>query len=178
MAIVLLTGAPHIGKTTIIKDVISSLDPSAVGGFYTREMQSCTGERVGFEIMTLDGESDCLATKQADLNFSNQILFGDYRVNLDAIDLTGVPALLVALKKRKTICIDEIGPMEIFSEIFQHTILRIINSDANIIGTIVERPYQFADTVKAHPGVTIVPVTLENRNSLPGYIVSFIKDAG
>lgn len=177
MAVILLTGEPHIGKTTIIKKVASLLNFN-VGGFYTREVQSCNGERIGFEIVTIDGKSHCLATKRLDIDFPNQVFFGKYKVNLDAVDSTGVPALLLALRERKIICVDEIGPMEIFSRVFQNTILEVLDSDANVIGTIVKRSYEFTDMVKRHPRVVTVAVNLENRNDLPEQIVSQIKCAG
>jgi len=177
MAVILLTGTPHIGKTTIIKKVVALLN-SNVGGFYTREVQSGNGERIGFEIVTLGGISQCLATQKPEVDFPNQIFWGKYKVNLAAIDSTGVPALRLALRERKIVCVDEIGPMEIFSKVFQKTILEVLNSNVNVIGTIVKRSYEFADRVKVHPRVVTVSVNLENRNALPEQLVSQITYVG
>ena len=163
--VILLTGRPGVGKTTVIKKVISLLG-SRAGGFYTREVRSGR-KRVGFEIVTLSGRTEYLASKASGVSFGNQVPFGSYRVNLDAMDSFGVPSLLEALDNGKVIVVDEIGPMEISSQSFRNATLRILNSDALVIGTIVRRPYTFADMVKAHPRVTIKPVTLNNRDSLP-----------
>ncbi len=51
---VLLTGRPGCGKTTLIKRVVNELAVPA-GGFYTEEIRE-RGERVGFKIITLDGQ--------------------------------------------------------------------------------------------------------------------------
>jgi nucleoside-triphosphatase THEP1 len=61
--VILLTGRPGIGKTTVIKKIVSLLG-SNTGGFYTREIRQ-QGKRTGFEIVTLDGLTETLATTEA-----------------------------------------------------------------------------------------------------------------
>jgi nucleoside-triphosphatase len=173
MTILLLTGKPHIGKTTIIKKVVRLVNN--IGGFYTQELRLSDGRRAGFEIVTLSGEKHCLATKRSEINFPNQIPFGEYKINIDAINLVGVPSLQSALEEEKVICIDEIGPMEIFSENFRNTILKILDSDAKVIGTIVQRPYEFADMVKSHFRVKLIEVTYDNRDALPKQITRILE---
>jgi len=98
--------------------------------------------------------------------------FGSYRVNLGGIDSVAVPALLWALDQGKVIVVDEIGPMEIRSRRFCETVMRVLDSDAPVVGTVVKRPNDFADRVKAHRRVTVTSVTSENRDTLPSQIVS------
>jgi nucleoside-triphosphatase len=57
--IVLLSGKPGCGKTTVVRKTVERL-PLPVGGFYTREMRMA-GRRLGFEIVTLDGRRGVLA---------------------------------------------------------------------------------------------------------------------
>ena len=52
--ILLLTGSPGIGKTTVVKKVVASLSDCTVSGFYTEEMRS-GGARRGFELVGLSG---------------------------------------------------------------------------------------------------------------------------
>jgi len=56
---VILTGRPGCGKTTVIKRVVSKLTRPA-GGFYTEEIRE-RGTRVGFKLVTLDGEQAVFA---------------------------------------------------------------------------------------------------------------------
>ena len=56
---VLLTGRPGCGKPTLITRAVNHLGQSA-GGFYTEEMRE-TGGRVGFKIVTLDGQEAVFA---------------------------------------------------------------------------------------------------------------------
>ncbi|PJB28491.1 AAA family ATPase [Candidatus Desantisbacteria bacterium CG_4_9_14_3_um_filter_40_11] len=172
---ILLTGHPGIGKSTVIKKMVELMTGKA-GGFYTREVR-VGSERTGFEIVTLEGKTGLLATKSREVVFTDEVPFESYRINLDAMESVAIPALLKALAEKRIIVIDEIGPMEIFSERFCDTILQILeNREVIAVGAIVQRPYRFADIVKAHPKVTIKPVTTENRNSLPLEIFSMIME--
>jgi nucleoside-triphosphatase len=164
-AVVLLTGNPGSGKTTAIQKIIALLGQRA-GGFFSREVRE-NGERRGFEIVTLEGEVTRLATRGGEARPPGEIGFGNYRVNLEAVEQVAVPAMLEALAEQKVVVIDEIGPMEILSPLFRETVRAILNSNARVVGTIVERPEPFADEVKGHPGVRVVVLTPENRVRLP-----------
>jgi nucleoside-triphosphatase len=126
----------------------------------------------------LDGQTAHLAAKDRDVTFGRSAPFGRYRVNLDAIDTVGVPALLNALHRGQVIVVDEIGPMEILSPRFRDAILRILDSSAAIVGAIVLRPQPFADRVKAHPRATLRHITRDNRDDLPAQILSELAHRG
>lgn len=168
--VILLTGQPGVGKTLAIKSIISLLG-NKVGGFYTQEVRA-QGRRTGFEIVTLDGRTAWLAGKSSAVTFKEEIPFGNYRINLRAIDSTAVPALRRAAKMNRIIIIDEIGPMEIVSELFCKTVSEILKSQAIVVGTIVQRSYAFADKVRVHPRVHIKTVTSENRDKIPLEVVA------
>lgn len=163
--VILLTGQPGIGKTTAVRKVIGLIEEYS-GGFYTREVLS-NDRRIGFEIITLEGNTACLATKNLQKLFPNEILFGSYKINLDTINLVAVPSLIYAIKNKKVVIVDEIGPMEIFSGTFCETILDILKINNTLVfGTIVQHSNPFADIVKTHPRVTLKTITLENRDKL------------
>jgi nucleoside-triphosphatase len=99
-------------------------------------------------------------------------------VDLDAIDAVGVPALLDALARGQVVVVDEIGPMEILSPRFQEAILAILDGDAPVVGTIVQRSQPFADRVKAHPRVRVWTVTAQDREELPRRLLSELASRG
>ncbi len=171
--VILLTGRPGIGKTTAIHKIVSLLGGHA-GGFYTREAL-VAGRRVGFELVTLGGEREWLATKKPGVTFAHQAPFKSYRINLDAINQLGVPALRKAMEKGEVVIIDEIGPMEMLSPLFRETVMRILDSEAVVVGAIYQRPNAFADKVKAHPRVTVKEITVENRDGLPVEIAAVVE---
>ena len=161
----LLSGPPRVGKTTVIRKLVPLLDPDA-GGFYSPAVEE-NGQRVAFEVVTLDGQAALLSTKQPSVTFANEARLGNHRVNLDVIDSIIVPTLLDAAATRRVVIIDEIGPMEILSARFRDVVMHILNSKVIVIGAIAESPIPFLDQVKAHPRVALKTVTHENRNRLP-----------
>ena len=153
-----------MGKSTVIKRVIE-LATHEAGGFYTREVRK-SGQRTGFEIVTLAGQSGYLATKEPALAFSHELPFGQYRVNLEAIDHLAVPALLQAQAEGHIVVIGEIGPMELLSARFGQAVLALLDSQVAVLGTIMQRGHALADQVKAHPRIIMQEVTVANRNQL------------
>lgn len=162
--VILLTGQPGVGKSTAIKKIVSLLGDRA-GGFYTHEVRA-GGKRTGFKIVTVDGRSDYLATKDPAIIFAKEAPFKGYRINLEAIDTIVVRSLYRALERGQVVVIDEIGPMEFFSKRFCRAVLEIIDSEAVGVGTIVQRPNAFADQVKAHRRVEVRLVTVDNRDQI------------
>lgn len=160
----LLTGSPGVGKSTIIRQVAGRLG-SRAGGFFTQEVR-VDGQRTGFEVVTLGGQTAVLATRNPAPAFAREAALGRYRVNLAAIDDLIVPALQTALAQDQIIIVDEIGPMELFSARFYGLVLQMLDSDVAVTGTIVQRPHPLAGRVKAHPRVRLWPVTVENRDRL------------
>ena len=76
--VILSTGDPGCGKTTLIQHVLAELSVPA-GGFYTQEVRE-GGTRKGFEIITLDGRRAILAH----VNIRGPKKVGKYGVNLAA----------------------------------------------------------------------------------------------
>lgn len=171
--IILLTGGPGIGKTTIVNRVVSQLGGGA-GGFYTRELRS-RRQRTGFELVTLDGRLALLADTYPDPDHPNSKSFGRYTVHLDALEGVGVPALLAALDRDDLLIVDEIGPMEMLSNLFCSTIFHILDSHAPVLGTIVQREHPVADRIKVHPRVSIWTVRFDNRDDLPAKILEILR---
>ena len=163
---ILLTGVPGVGKTTIIKEIARLLGRDAAG-FYTEERRY-RDRRVGFDIITLDGRTAALS--HVDIKGKNRV--GKYGVDLDAIDSVAVPAIEAALAGGKTVIVDEIGKMELFSRMFRESVLRALDSPNPMVAVIMLKSNSFADSVKRRTDVKIIEVTLSNRDALANRIVS------
>ena len=144
-------------------------------GFYTRRRsRAANGLGAGHPVRGHRTSGD----QRSSCDLWPSVSVARYRVNLDAIDAVGVPALLDALGRGQVIVVDEIGPMEILLPRFRDAVLNLLDSDAAIVGAIVLRPQPFADRVKAHPRVTVRHITRDNRNDLPAQILSKLAHCG
>ena len=159
---VLLTGRPGCGKTTLIKRVVNELALPA-GGFYTEEIRQRRG-RVGFKIITLDGEEAVLAH----VNFSTKQRVGKYGLDLHVLESVGTKAICAAMRSRQLLVIDEIGPMEIRSRIFCDVVNEAFDSPdtSGILGTITARSLPFTNAIKKRHDVTLIEVRPKNREKL------------
>ena len=157
---VLLTGRPGCGKTTLITRVVDELDSDA-GGFYTEEIRK-RGTRVGFKVVTLDGDEAVLA--HVDFKTSQRV--GKYGLELSGLESVGVQALREAVRARRLVVIDEIGPMEIRSQIFRAAVNEALDSEVPVLATIFARPLPFTDAIKSRPDVMLIEVRPDNREQL------------
>ncbi len=166
---IILTGIPRVGKTTIIRKVISGIKRGCAG-FYTEEMRE-GNLRVGFKLITLDHRSCVLSHK----NIKSRHRVGKYGVNLECIERIGVTSILQGIQKKKVIVIDEIGKMELFSKNFQEVVIKALDSESPVLGTILFRHHPLCDTIKKRKDVKMFEVTKENRNDLANVIIEKLR---
>jgi nucleoside-triphosphatase len=164
----LLTGAPGVGKTTVIRKLADALAGREVRGFLTQEMRS-GGLRVGFRIESLSGASATMAH----VDFHSQHRVGRYGVDVDAIDRI-VEEALVLDPATELHLVDEIGKMECFSRRFVSSMHLLLDAGRPLVATVALRGGGFIAEVKRRQDVKIVEVTLWNRNDLPGEIESMV----
>ena len=166
---VLLTGAPGVGKTTIIKRAVRRLGDRA-GGFFVEEMREA-GRRKGFRLITLDNRQGVLA----ELGSESEHRVGEYGLQLSTLDEIGVAALRAALGAGKVIIADEIGPMEVQSELFVETVKECLDSKYPVLGTIGRQTHPFLDAIRARTDTLVIEVTKDNRDELLDRIFAGMK---
>jgi nucleoside-triphosphatase len=172
--LLLLTGSPGIGKTTVLLRTVEALKFKgySVGGMVSREVRSC-GMRVGFEILDLG------TNRRGWLAHVNQKVgpqVGKYRVNLEDLDVVGAEAILKAVEECDVVAIDEIGPMELFSEKFRLAVKKAVESNKLVIGVVHwKAKHRLIGEVKAREDAEIYAVTYENREKIQDVIVEGIK---
>jgi nucleoside-triphosphatase len=149
----LLTGKPGTGKTSLIKQAVAELEGRA-GGFYTEEIRS-RGTRLGFKLVTLDGQEAILAH----IDFNKRFQVGKYGVDVESLDRVGVAALRKAAEQHDLVVVDEIGKMELFSVTFREVVSQTIGSGERVLGTIMLHANPWADTIKRQPQVNLVTIT-------------------
>ncbi|MCX7642852.1 MAG: NTPase [Armatimonadetes bacterium] len=159
----LITGLPGVGKTTVIRKVLALLTREVkFDGFFTEEVRE-KGERIGFQIVTADGQKAWLAKR----GFPSPHKVGKYGVNVEAIGSVAIPALKRALKQADIVVIDEIAKMELSHPAFAEVVWECLESSKPVLGVIQRTQLPFINKVKAREDVQIFEVTHQNRNELP-----------
>jgi len=168
--LLLLTGSPGVGKTTVLLRVVESLKAKgySVGGMVSREVRS-DKTRVGFEILDLSSDRRGWL---AHVNQKSGPSVGKYRVNLEDLDNIGANAIVNAAENFDVVVIDEIGPMELFSEKFKEAVRRAVEGGKLVVGVVHWKARdRLIDEVKKREDIEIIVVTYENRNKLHQTII-------
>ncbi len=163
--IILLTGTPGVGKTTVLTKAVNIIAMDrAVGGMISREVRE-GGIRVGFEIVSLtDGKRGWLAH----VNLKSGPRLGKYYVNIADLENVGVKAILQALETCEFIAIDEVGPMELFSQKFKQAVRQVFNSQKQVLAVVHAKARDsLISEAKQRADAEVFEVNLTNRGSLP-----------
>jgi nucleoside-triphosphatase len=171
--LVLLTGPPRIGKTTVLLNAAEELGARGyrLAGMISQEIRE--GDvRVGFEIRVYEtGGQGWLAH----IRQYGGPRIGKYRVNLNDLNSVGVASILNALEDADIVLIDEIGPMELFSNTFKEAVLKVVESPKPLLGTIHYRvKHSLVNKIKSRKDAHIIEVTQKNRNQIPTLIANEI----
>jgi nucleoside-triphosphatase THEP1 len=153
----LVMGEPGVGKTTLIRQVVTGMRLRA-GGFYTEDLQAA-GAREGFRIVTLDGDTALLASA----GHPGPVHVSKYGLDLEELDRVGVAAMRRAMERGHVVVADEIGRMQLFSRAFRQAILEAVSSGYPVLGTVMAGKNHYADRIKAHRNVELITLTEENR---------------
>jgi len=168
--ILLLTGNPGVGKTTVLTRTVNTLKTEgyAVGGMISREVRK-GGTRVGFEILDLNSSRRGWL---AHVNQKSGPQVGRYRVNIQDLNSIGAEAISAAVENCDVIAIDEIGPMELFSEKFKDATRKALESSKLVVAIVHWKAQdRLIVEVRKREDAELVIVTYENREKLPEAIV-------
>ena len=154
---ILITGSPGSGKTTLITTLAERLSGKKAG-FVTMETREGK-RRTGFEIVTFSGERAPLAVRSR----GGSPRVGSYRVLVNNVDDVAVPSIS---EDADFIIIDEIGKMECLSRGFKAAVIRALEGDGRVIGTVAKKGENFIKEVKERADVILFDITRENRDTI------------
>ena len=173
--LMLVTGKPGIGKTSILRRTVKELKNRKyeVGGMICREVRE-GGVRIGFEIMDLSTETRGWL---AHVNQPTGPKIGKYHVNLTDLEVIGVGAILDALQNADVLAVDELGPMEFSSTAFSKALVKAVETIKPMMGTIhYGLENSIIDSIKKREETEILKVTYKNRENLHNLIANKISE--
>jgi nucleoside-triphosphatase len=164
-----LTGNPGVGKTTLVRAIVERLEEVTCAGFYTEEKRQ-RGQRIGFRVITLDGQEGSLASLGRE-----KPTVGKYSIRVDEFEKLVLPELDTAVTAADLYVIDEIGKMELLSRHFRNRIIELLAQPTNLLATIAKRGRGFIEQIKGRTDVEIIEVTRNNRDELTNELVRKIR---
>jgi len=169
--IIVVTGRPGVGKSTVCLKVIELLKERGlkVGGIICPEIRE-GGVRVGFKVLDLmSGRSGLLAH----VNIPSPIMIGKYYVQLKSFEDVLIDALNSALENADVIVFDEVGPMELKSNVVLNFLSSISEINKPILLVVHWKVINnLKDLIKVD--YKVFTVTFENRMSLPNKIFNLL----
>ncbi|TYK44594.1 nucleoside-triphosphatase [Actinomadura decatromicini] len=179
----LLTGDKAAGKTTAVRRVVEEVGIERCFGFFADEVRR-DGKRQGFGLTTLDGHKGVLASTDSESTLRvggpNSAGVGRYGIELDFLEKVCVPLIRKATSRsgREILVLDEIGPMQLYSEPFKEAITAVLSGSphALVFGTIVLRSTPWADQFKKLPGVETFLLNEQNRDSLARMMSLYLSE--
>jgi nucleoside-triphosphatase len=168
--LLLVTGRPGIGKTTVLLNAAEELKAKGyrVEGMISKEVRR-EGRRVGFEVVNFGtGLRGWLA--HVEQSVGPQV--GKYKVNLDDLDSIGANAVLDAIRNADVVIIDEIGPMELFSQAFRKAVNEALNSSKLVLAVIHQSARDpIIESIKKRDDVFVATADIANRNDLHNILI-------
>ena len=169
---VVVTGRPGVGKTTVFLHVTDSLRGLGIGlgGFVSSEVR-VRGDRVGFQMVDLNSNRKGWL---AHVDRENGPKVGKYRVNTRDLVEIGVESIKTSIREKSidVIAIDEIGPMELTSLEFVRAIRDAVNSEKTILVTVHYREKdRILSMFNLNGSGALFEVTPENRETIQKGIV-------
>ncbi|KAJ6774759.1 CANCER-RELATED NUCLEOSIDE-TRIPHOSPHATASE [Salix purpurea] len=180
----LVTGPPGAGKTTLIMRVLETLKTSnpslKIQGFYTREIREGI-ERVGFEVVTLDGRKAPLASTIISTPESTRWpTVGKYKVDIASFEAVALPELQIK-EDTDLFIIDEVGKMELFSSSFFPAVVKVLESNIPLFASIpipkFGRDIPAVTRLRNHPGAKIFTLSPSNRDAVREQIYTQLVDS-
>lgn len=170
---ILITGRPSSGKTTLLNKIKESLESSGhnVGGVFCPEIRT-NGRRVRFNIIDITNKREGILSH---INCSGPHV-GKYRVNLNDLNEIGVSAIRYAIEEADYIFIDEIAPMELYSEEFINAVRNAFDCEKPVLAVIHKKSnHPFILEIKNRDDVLIFEISPENRDLIYNKILGILK---
>jgi len=151
-------------------------------GFFTEEVRNEAGDRIGFDVVTLDGQQRAALARVEELSAAadGAPRVGKYVVDIASFESVTLPCLALAAegKQPQLLLIDEMGKMEAFSDRFvaaieqtlatsasrgRATLMVVANKGTGIIAACKARNDSSAFTLNEKSRDTLAPTAVTEK---------------
>lgn len=162
MTIIVLTGAPGVGKTTAVIRVARALKERGVkvGGIVSRELR-INNMRVGFEFIDLTSNDRSVLASIT----GNGPKVGKYFVNIAGCRFAA-ERLTNAVRNSDVIICDEIGPMELKSKEFIDSVKNLLEVDKKVIVVVHQKLQHPLTDEFRNKSSLLINLDLKNREKV------------
>jgi len=162
MTIIVLTGAPGVGKTTAVIRVARALKERGVkvGGIVSRELR-INNMRVGFEFIDLTSNDRSVLASIT----GNGPKVGKYFVNVAGCRFAA-ERLTNAVRNSDVIVCDEIGPMELKSKEFIDSVKNLLEVDKKVIVVVHQKLQHPLTDEFRNKSSLLINLDLKNREKV------------
>jgi nucleoside-triphosphatase len=131
--------------------------------------------RIGFEIIDLTNSKHGWL---AHVNQRTGPQIGKYHVNMEDLEKIGAKAIAEAVEKCDAVAIDEIGPMELFSQKFKQAVKQALESRKLVLAVVHAKAKDpLISEAKRREDAEVFTVTLSNRDNLSEELKKKVLDA-
>lgn len=154
-----------MGKTTALNRTVELLESRGfTPGGVTAPAIDDDGDRIGFELIdVLSGAT----VEMAHIDGQTGPTVGKYHVDVEAVDRLCSTAFERAHAEADLFVVDEIAPMEIYSDVFVEKVTRALDAATPLVGVVHRSDAGFIGSVKSRGDVEVITVTTDNRDGLP-----------
>jgi len=168
-----ITGLPGSGKTQTLLRIIQLLEQEGVvvGGMVTEPIVE-KQRRTGFQITNWLTKEHAVFAHET---LKSRIRSGRYGVNLAALEDVGTRALKDAQERADVIVIDEVGKMEVESEVFTKSVTEALDASKSIVMTLHKKSRNpLLQDIRRRDELRLLEVTPVNKNLLAFKIVRLL----
>ncbi len=160
-----------MGKSTIIKKVLSSL-PISYSGFFTKKVSSSDNSGdMSVHIYsavsnhdTVFSDKNCVGQRQDSIMTAFNKVFDSLGCNI-----------LTSATDSDVIVMDELGFLENNACKFRQSVLNLVRSNKTILGVIKSKQTEFLDEIRHDPNTLVLTVTPQNRDNVLSKLIKLLS---
>ncbi len=147
-----LTGPRHVGKSTILAQVLENVSVP-VGGFRVERVYEGKRLRCFHLVDLMSGNRTPIASARK----------GGWEIHVQGFETLGAEALRRAMRSAGLIVMDELGRFELDAPVFRATVAQALSCPIPVIGVLKAEPNPFLDAIRARDDTLTEEVTADNR---------------